>query len=386
MKKRFLIAQLARYGDCLHATTIAKQIKKDYPDSHLTWAVASRFKSILELNPYVDEIWEINTINDDYLDISWYRLEKEAEARKKNGEFDEIFYVQIHPEHWANFNGTIRHSTLAGYKKPITVSVEPVVVLSEKEINNVKEFAEKKALKKFNEVILFECSPGSNQSKVNVEFALHVSQKLIALNPDVCIIISSPGVIPESSPQIVDGSVLTFKENAELTKYCTMLIGCSSGLTWLATSDWAKKLPMIQLLDKNFFIFAGISYDFKYWGLNNEKIIEILKVSEESTIACVTRIWESDFETAKKQFHEEYLPSYSHFQNITSLLVGQKKMLSALRNVKVYHKLHKHLRIFRLFFYFLKITSRYYGSATKRRVKKAVKNFTSGHTSIKYKQ
>ena len=57
MSKKFLIGQLACYGDCLFATTIAKQIRHDYPDSHITWAVSSKYRSIVEHNPDIDKIW-----------------------------------------------------------------------------------------------------------------------------------------------------------------------------------------------------------------------------------------------------------------------------------------------------------------------------------------
>ena len=57
-RKRFLIGQLGSFGDCLFATTVARQIKNDYPDCHLTWAVGSIYRSILDGNPYIDDIWE----------------------------------------------------------------------------------------------------------------------------------------------------------------------------------------------------------------------------------------------------------------------------------------------------------------------------------------
>ena len=41
------------------ATTIARQIKQDYPDSVLTWAIGSCCKQVILNNPYVDKIWEI---------------------------------------------------------------------------------------------------------------------------------------------------------------------------------------------------------------------------------------------------------------------------------------------------------------------------------------
>ena len=89
--------------------------------------------------------------------------------------------------------------------------------------------------------------------------------------------------------RIVDASSLTFRENAELSKYCTLLIGCSSGITWLLTSTWAKKIPTIQILKKGALLyeFASVSYDLNYWGQQTDHIIEITKFDEDYIFDCV---------------------------------------------------------------------------------------------------
>ena len=133
MSKTFLIGQLERFGDCLYATALAKQIKRDYPDCHITWAVGSKYSSILDLNPHIDEIWEIPADNSNYDGTVWNEFETEALKRQANGEFDEVIFSQIAPRNWIKYNGTIRGTILSSYKNPVTVSVEPVVRLSEKE-------------------------------------------------------------------------------------------------------------------------------------------------------------------------------------------------------------------------------------------------------------
>ena len=45
--KNILLVQLFSNGDCLYATTIARQIKQDYPGCKLTWAIASFCKDII---------------------------------------------------------------------------------------------------------------------------------------------------------------------------------------------------------------------------------------------------------------------------------------------------------------------------------------------------
>ena len=56
---RVALVQLAAYGDCLFATLIARQIKRDHPGCHLTWVIGDKFASILEGNPHIDAVYKI---------------------------------------------------------------------------------------------------------------------------------------------------------------------------------------------------------------------------------------------------------------------------------------------------------------------------------------
>lgn len=323
MGKRFLIGQLGCYGDCLIATTLAKQIKHDYPESHLTWAISSKFKSILEQNPYVDKIWEIPYEN--IIGKDWNYFEKEAEIARENGAYDEIFYTQVHLKNLKDFFFTLRKTVLGIYKKPITVDISPVVRLSEREVENVKNFAQKNHLTDFKQVILFECSPNSNQSKLNADIAIQVAETITKNRKDVCFILSTPQKLPFSSPQIVDASELTFRENAELTKYCDLLVGCGSGISWISTSDWAKKLPLLQFLDIESPTFAGIHYDFELQNLNVDHIIEVLEYDTEHIINCINSILKIGIEKSKPLFHQNYRPNYYNLKSSIELFSFQGK-------------------------------------------------------------
>lgn len=323
MSKKFLIGQLACYGDCLYATTIPKQIKHDYPESHVTWAIATKYKSILELNPYVDSIWEIEIKDGDYYGKGWKQFEDAAISRKSKGEFDEIIFSQIYPLNWIKYYKTIRNTILSSYKKPINEIVTPVLRLSETEVKNVKSFAERNNLEKFKDIILFECNPGSSQSKLNLELAIEISKKIVEFNNEVCFILTSQKTIELRNPQIIDASELTFRENAELTKYCTLLIGCSSGITWLSTSDWAKKLPMLQLLDSESFFFAGVHFDFEINKLDNSKIIEIIEFDFNKIFRCINSILSEDFSEVKKKYHQDYRPNNDNLNRFSEDLVNR---------------------------------------------------------------
>ena len=190
MTKRFLIGQLARYGDCLFATTLAKQIKHDFPDSHTTWAVASNFMNILVQNPHVDQVWEVPVVGNDYYLEGWKIFEKEALRRKAEGDFDEVIFSQIPPLNWENYTGTIRGTILSAYKRPITVDVSPVIRLTETEVCHVAKFAEEHKLLSFKNVILFECAPASDQSDIDVDFAVQTAEVFCKKYANTCFILS----------------------------------------------------------------------------------------------------------------------------------------------------------------------------------------------------
>lgn len=71
IRKRILLGQLGSNGDCLHATVLARQIKHDYPNCHLTWAIGSIYRSIIENNPFIDRIWEIPATNWEEIVAAW---------------------------------------------------------------------------------------------------------------------------------------------------------------------------------------------------------------------------------------------------------------------------------------------------------------------------
>jgi len=334
-RKHFLIGQLGSYGDCLYATTVARQIKTDYPNCHLTWGIGSIYRSILEGNPYIDEIWEfpLSTRND--LLNRWQQFENEAVERKKRGDFDGIFLTQVFPNNLKNFDGTLRSSIFRGYNRPITVPVNPVMRLSAPEVENVHNFAESHHLEERKHVILFECSPKSGQSFVTLDFAMEVSKRLINRIPDLCVIISSNDPVRSPDERIIDGSVLSFRENAELTKYCTLLVGCSSGISWLSTSDWAKPLQMVQLLKKKTYMYASFVHDHNYHGIASDSIIEMTECSIDTLAECISAIFSDGFMKARPIYHEKMQVNFRHYAAIVVTTFIQngslKDVISSLR-------------------------------------------------------
>jgi ADP-heptose:LPS heptosyltransferase len=191
------------------------------------------------------------------------KFKKELLNRKDKGEFDEVIITHIMGSNQANYDGCIRSAIFRGYHKSITVPVTPVLRLSIEEKEKANLFAQQHELNKYSQVILFEFAPQSGQSKITKDFAIELAENL-TLQKNVAVILSSANKINSINKQVIDGSGLSIRETAALTHYCTFLLGCSSGITWLSTSDAAKQLPMVQLLnpETNWAILSGSPMSF----------------------------------------------------------------------------------------------------------------------------
>ena len=339
-RKKILLGHLGSFGDCLYATTIARQIKFDFPGCHLTWAIGSMYRSIIYLNPYVDDVWEIPAAGVGEIIIEWQKFEREAVERKTRGDFDEVFLTQIVPGNLRNYDGTIRSSTFRNYPGNITVPITPVLRLSTAEVENVRRFAAERKLSEKKPVILFECVPRSGQSSTNLEYALDVVKQVVSSLPSVCVILSSHLSFASNDDRIIDGSVLSFRENAELTKYCTVLVGSSSGISWLCTSDWAKRLPMIQLIKPDAFCFASVVYDHEYFSLPCDSIIEMKDSNPGRLVQCIVSAIEDDFVRAKSVFHEKLSMSYRYYEDSQFELLRRGKWRESFRFFRFHLRRH----------------------------------------------
>ncbi|MEG4226651.1 hypothetical protein QUA44_04360 [Microcoleus sp. N9_A2] len=333
--KRILLGQLGSNGDCLYTTILARQIKQDYPNCHLTWAISSICKGTVEENPFVDEIWEIPLAGWADMAAAWYDFENQAKARAERGDFDEIFLTQIYPNNFQNYDGTVRPSIFRAYPKPITVPIQNILRLRSNEVEKVQNFAKKHNLQQSSHVILFECASKSGQSFVTPNYALYVAQGLISKLPDCQVILSSNFPIPQGNPGIIDGSTLTMRETAELTKYCHLFIGCSSGITQIALTDWAKPLPMIQLLSRSTSAYGSIAHDFEYWGLSCEQILEMTDVPVEHLIECTYTAFTKSFSEARRDFHQPIVIDFNYYLGYVRSFILQRteQYFKAVRSI-----------------------------------------------------
>jgi len=56
MSKRILIVRLSAIGDVVLCTPVARQLRKQHPDWHLTWLVQRKALGSIANNPWLDEI------------------------------------------------------------------------------------------------------------------------------------------------------------------------------------------------------------------------------------------------------------------------------------------------------------------------------------------
>lgn len=300
--QKILLVQLYSNGDCLYATTVARQIKEDFPGCFLSWLIAASCRNIIAGNPYVDEIIVTNEVPKNDV-VAFRKLKKQVAKEKKEGKWEEVFITHNMDDNQALYDGTIRGMIFRAYPKPIRVPVQPVLVLSNDEKQRVKQFAEQNKLQQFSNIILWEYAPQSGQSVLSFDFVQQVAKQIVQI-PNTCIILSSANSFA-GTEKIIDASPLSVRENAELTHFCSLLIGCSSGITWLSTSSAAKQLPMLQLLDPKAYFRNAPSADFNRYGIAAKELIELMQFDEEKIVQVVKAIIDNGMGNAKQQFNEQ---------------------------------------------------------------------------------
>jgi hypothetical protein len=312
---RVALVQLAEYGDCLFATLVARQIKRDHPGCHLTWVIGDKCASILDGNPHVDSVHKIvlSSRNEAY-SSGWEKAKTWVADQVRMGNLEKVYSTQILPDNVRYWDGLVRTSMYGAYGKPITGPHLPEVFLREAENRNVADFALKHRLGEFRHVFLFECGPLSGQSPLTPARAEALAHALEKTHPEVVFLMSSTERLVRPSPQVIDASRLTYRENAALACHCTGLIGCFSGITVLTTSTAGKALPMLQILTKSteVFKFASVAMDFRRVRLDESRVIEMAEPSDMRIISCIEKWLSESHSAARRQFHEELVLTSAH--------------------------------------------------------------------------
>jgi len=323
---RVALVQLAAYGDCLFATLVARQIKRDHPGCHLTWVIGDKCASILDGNPHVDAVHKIVlSSRDEAFSSGWEKAKTWVTDQVRMGHLEKAYFTQIFPDNIRYYDGLIRTTIYGAYGKPITGPHLPEVFLTEAEIRNVADFAQKHNLGEFKHVFLFECGPGSGQSPMTPARAEALAHAVGKYHPEVVFLMSSSESPVRPSAQVVDASCLTYRENAALARHCTGFVGCFSGITVLTTSTAGKALPMLQVLTKSNGIFrwGSVAMDFKRAGLDENRVIEMTEPSDTRIIGCIEKWLSESHCAARRQFHEELVLTSADAENAYSFIREQ---------------------------------------------------------------
>jgi hypothetical protein len=333
---RLLLGQLGANGDCLYATILARQLRHDHPDAHITWAISSQCAGLLRNNPFVDEVWEVPISGWDQHATMWRVFEREATRRLLRHEFDHVVLSQIWPSNFQNFDGTVRPSILRAYGRPITVPIENIINLDESERDNVERFVREAGIMLFEHRIVFECSSKSGQSFVTPDVAQEIAEHVYAALPNAAVIFSTnvPMVLRHRNSH--QAGALSLRENAALTHHCTLFVGCGSGITVAATSSAAKPLPMIQLLLEKTSVFASFAHDFEHFGLPHDHILEMTDEDPAHIADCIVAICRDGIATARTRFEGRIPVRFDHYlQLVTGSLLDVQRYLDAAQSLTV---------------------------------------------------
>ena len=97
--EKILILRLSAIGDVLHATPVARELKKLRPDCHITWLVSPPADKLLAENPHVDEVlvWDRRPLDKAFASFNLpaaYRELKKARTLLKARHFDLVLDIQ----------------------------------------------------------------------------------------------------------------------------------------------------------------------------------------------------------------------------------------------------------------------------------------------------
>jgi hypothetical protein len=303
---RIAILILNNFGDILYATPIARQIKEiDFPNCTLTWIVSRQCSSLLTNHPFIDylEIVELNNLGE-VNSSKWETIRDFYISEVKKKVYDELFILQPIRGNFLRYRWGIRQMIIDAYPHKIKVPLTPIINLSSVETSRVSHFVDQNGILNYKNRILFEFSPKSGQSKLTQEMAINLAKGVVGMNESTCIILSSNISLELNHSGVFNANNLSFKENAELLNNCTLLVGCSSGISWLSTSTWCKQINTIQFLNYEVPWFNSMKVDFEQNNLDSAKLLELYEFSGQSLLEVINFSLNEDFNRAKQKFDQ----------------------------------------------------------------------------------
>ena len=90
---KIAIIKLSALGDIVHAMIVLQFINKQYPKAEVDWFVEKRFKGVLENNPHINQIQQIN-LKSAKESKSFFLFWKELRKIRKLDKYDLVIDMQ----------------------------------------------------------------------------------------------------------------------------------------------------------------------------------------------------------------------------------------------------------------------------------------------------
>jgi predicted O-linked N-acetylglucosamine transferase (SPINDLY family)/ADP-heptose:LPS heptosyltransferase/2-polyprenyl-3-methyl-5-hydroxy-6-metoxy-1,4-benzoquinol methylase len=236
----FAIAVFHNAGDILCCTPVAHQLKADHPDSRITWFTADRYTSVLDGNPYIDEVVALSGDPNE--------LDQEIPSLKRLRPWTAFYTPAPYMNYAARPGAPLFDLIRAHAAIRWTVPFVPVLRLSQQERSQAKEYMD--ALP-HGPKILVETEFKSQQSPWENDYAFDMLRILKPLDPVfIFSSLSRPAFFDRfviQHPKTV-WCMLPLRIHAEIFNLCHALIGVSSGISAVCLSDICRTdIPKIEV-------------------------------------------------------------------------------------------------------------------------------------------
>lgn len=331
---KILLIQLYSNGDCLYATTIAKQAKVDYPGCKVQWLVFPSVAAILKNNPFIDELFTLEKIINETGDDTYKRAIAFAKNAINVGTSNVYYFTQLLADTFSNYDGCLRRSMYRNYPNKITVDKRTALHLDDTEVNKANDFASKNNLSQYKNIILFEASPMSGQVLLTDDDIVNIASSLANIS-ETCVVTSSFKSFNINHPNVFDGSVLSIRETVAFSHHCTLVLGCSSGLSWGTLSTAGKVLPMVQLLNSDTYIFNPPSIDFIESGHDINQVIELYYFTPKNVVEVFEIIYKNGFAKARQLRNQHIKNKFILHRGIVHEFIKKGKLTLLAHFIKI---------------------------------------------------
>jgi hypothetical protein len=333
--ERVLICLIGNNGDCLNGSIIARQVKADTPDAHVTFVTSAGRAGLFANNPYIDEIWGVPDRPDLPFVTMTQAIEAEAIRRHLAGQYDRLYLSQIWPSNLHNYDGSCRPSVVRSYRRPITVPIENVFNYTDAELEDAAKLVTESNFLDYEHRILFECQSLSGQSFMNHEIAQTVADYVYNELPNASMMLISHHDIKLRHPNTKHAKLHSLREISLLSRVATMFIGCGSGGTVIATVPPSEVLPTILILSAGpGASYASFAHERAYWGLPNDHMLETTNESPLAIAATIVEACTNGIGPARELFHEIMPVTFDHYGPlIEGMLINNGRSVDAARSL-----------------------------------------------------